>query len=148
VTWGMGESKTWAYEDFAVGQRFLSDFSVSPELVSQYLEVQGYASPVFTDAGLARELGFDAVPVPPGLATTYQFIATVPGVKLPAGGFYAKQEFRILGPCYAGDTLHTITTVQEKYERRGHRYISFDSTTSRDGGEPVIWGRRTRAWPD
>ena len=86
--------------------------------------------------------------MPPFYATTYQFIGSVPGVKLPLGGFYAKQEFRVLGPCFAGDRLHTEITVQEKYERRDRLYIAFDSETTNQAGNPVMWGRRTRSWPE
>ena len=91
--------------------------------------------------------GFDDIPVPPFYATTYQFIAAVPGMKLPEGGFYAKQAFRVQAPIFVGDRLHTDISVSDKYERRGRLYIVFDSATFNQHGAAVMWARRTRSWP-
>ena len=141
-------AQTWGFKDFSVGQVFETDFELTAERVAEYVEVQGYSSSLFKDPEQAALLGLPGLPAPPGLATTYQFIAAVPGLKLPPGGFYAKQEFQMHRPCCVGDSLHTVITVAEKYERRGHRYIVFESVTTNGSSELVIWGRRTRAWPE
>jgi acyl dehydratase len=138
----------WYFRDFELGQRFATDHLVSAASVAAYNRLNGYRSPVFADLDAARAAGFERLPVPAFYATTYQFIASVPGVTLPLGGFYAKQEFRVLGPCFVGDRLHTEITVEEKYERRGRLYIAFDAETVNQSGEPVMWGRRTRSWPE
>jgi len=137
----------WYFADFEVGQKFASDHDVTAESVAVYNRLNGYQSAIYVDPVAARTAGFDRLPVPPFYATTYQFIASVPGIKLPQGGFYAKQSFRVLGPCFVGDRLHTEITVQDKYERRGRLYIAFDSETVNQDGQPVMWGRRTRSWP-
>ena len=143
----MNSSKVWHYADFEVGHEFVTEHELTADQVAEYFRIQGYQSPIFHDETAAHAAGFRGIPVPPVYATTYQFIAAVPGIRLPPGGVYAKQEFKIQAPCYVGDRLRTVISVHDKYERRGRRYIVFDAQSTNQNGEQVIWGRRTRIWP-
>lgn len=149
---GAGEApidgQIWAFADFAVGQRFETEVDLTETAVADYLRVTGYSCPLFTEPEAARAAGFERTPVPSMYATTYAFVSKVPGIQLAPGGVHAKQEFRFLNPTYVGDRLHTVITVSDKYERRGKKYLVFDSITTNQHGEPAVWGRRTRIWPD
>lgn len=142
------QGRIWAFADFTVGQQFETDFELTESAVTDYLRITGYSSPLFTDLVAARAAGYDRVPVPSTFATTYAFVSKVPGIELAPGGVHAKQEFRFMNPSYVGDRLHTVITVSDKYERRGKKYLVFDSLTTNQRGEPIVWGRRTRIWPD
>jgi acyl dehydratase len=139
--------REYHYADFHEGQQFVSTYDITEERMADIVRILDYRVPLVVDDAGARALGFDSAVLPPAFAAAYQFVAAVPGVVLPPGGIYAKQELRMQGPAYVGDRLTTTTTVHAKYEKRGRRYIAFDSQTVRDDGSPVIWGRRTRIWP-
>ncbi|GAA0998029.1 hypothetical protein GCM10009555_096610 [Acrocarpospora macrocephala] len=141
------ESKVHHYDDFTIGQEFVAEFELTPERYRDVIRILAYTAPVAVDSEAARASGHEQAVMPPAYAAAYQFVAAVPGVLLPPGGVYAKQELRMQGPCYVGDTLTTRTTVHAKYEKRGRLYVVMDSQTTRNVGSPVIWGRRTRIWP-
>jgi acyl dehydratase len=139
-----GSGRIWYYEDFEVGQEFETQYELTHERVADFIRILGYESPMVTQGHQGRDPG--DVPVPPAIAASYHNIAAVPGMTLPAGGIYLKQEFKFGAKSFIGDTMITVTRVESKYERKGRKYIRFESQTVNQHGEQVVWGLRTRIW--
>ena len=139
-----GSGRIWYYEDFEVGQEFETQYELTHERVTDFVRILGYESPMVTPGNLGPSPG--DVPVPPAIAASYHNIAAVPGMTLPPGGIYLKQEFKFGAKSFMGDTMITVTRVESKYERKGRKYIRFESQTVNQRGEQVVWGLRTRIW--
>ena len=139
-----GSGRIWYYENFEVGQEFETIYELTEQRVTDFIRILGYESPMVTPGNQQRIPG--DVPVPPAIAASYHNIAAVPGMTLPPGGIYLKQEFKFGTKSFMGDTMTTVTRVESKYERKGRKYIRFESQTVNQRGEEVVWGLRTRIW--
>ena len=130
------------YDDLLVGSVFPEEpvaFAVTAEVVAGYRAI-AERSLVGSEAGPA-----DGEGVPPMLAALY-IRGAQDALRGPPGGIHAKQHFTFLRPVRIGETLHTLLTIAEKYERNGRRYV-VSATVTRDAeGAEVTRGRITSIW--
>lgn len=59
------------------------------------------------------------------------------------GSVHAKCDIEYLGPVYVGSNIEVTSTVSEKYERRGGKYVVFLLETRRDDGQLACKVRNT-----
>ncbi len=56
----------------------------------------------------------------------------------------AKQAFRFFAPVRAGAVVRGVSTLVEKYERRGRRFVTLEALFSDADGTKLVLDRRTQ----
>jgi len=133
-------------------------FPIEASHIRMFAHAIGDDSPVFSDARVAREQGFDAVPAPPTFAVAdVHFDPESPlrrrsrnaAAAAPSGGgtgLHAEQHYEYHRPLHAGDVLTKVSFPGETWEKEGRRAgkLVFSETISeyRDQtGELVLTAR-------
>lgn len=134
------------YDRVSVGQRFQDAFlEVSPLLVRLYATaVQNSALAQEADAPPGTPLQDPSLLIIFGIARR---VAARNGT-LPPGGILARHDCAFYRPLRLGETVRTQTSIADKYEKRGRRYVQLRCEMFDQGGEPIgridnhiIWAR-------
>jgi acyl dehydratase len=129
----------------AIGKRWpAEEFEVEAARISQYASAVGEENPVHHDAEAAKAAGFRDLVAPPMFCVVYSAPAMGPAILDPEIGInlptmvHGGQEFEWDEPVCAGDTIETIATCKEIYEKDGKGFYVFESvSTNQDGAETV-----------
>jgi acyl dehydratase len=134
----------------AVGKTYPPfDYEVGREKIREYANAVGESSPVHHDRAAAREQGFRDVVAPPMFAVVYSAMAVGPAIFDPEVGIdfprmlHGAQEFTWSEPVCAGDTITTVASVKEIYEKEGRRFFVFESVSTNQDGAEVARGTWT-----
>jgi len=124
------------FDDIRVGQALGPvTHDVTVEMVRRYAEATG-------DAGPEARAADPVAPASMAALFSTRLMGRV-GIDRPGGSIHAKQEYRFLAPLRAGQTATTTGTVVEKFERRGRRYVVFETLTVDAQQRPVARCRVT-----
>jgi len=109
------------YDTLAVGQRFKDTIlTLTPEMV------RAYGRAVHNDALRAQADAPPGTPIEdPSLLVIFGITRRVLGQdgNPPPGGILASQDFEAQRLLRLGETVRTRTSIADKYEKRGRRYI-------------------------
>src|ERR1051325_7899802 len=125
------------------------EYEVGREKIREYANAVGESSPVHQDREAARGAGFRDVVAPPMFAVVYSTGSVAPGVLDPELGIniarmlHGSQEFVWGAPVCAGDTITTITTLKDLYERGGMEFYVFESVSENQDGQETVRGTWT-----
>lgn len=134
------------YDALSVGQRFHDSASdVTPGLVRSYAAaVQNPALAEQADGPPGTLIGDPSLLIIFGI--TRRVLAR--DGRVPAGGVLAGQHCEFRRPLRLGETVRTHTSIAEKYEKRGRRYVLLRCDLLDEGGRPIgrvdshiIWAR-------
>jgi 3-hydroxybutyryl-CoA dehydratase len=130
------------YDDLRIGQSF-------PDAPYRYA-VTNQVAEGFRELTARSRLGefiemAQLETVPPMLAAVY-IRGAQDALKGPPGGIHAKQRFVFLAKIQIGDVLETTLTIKEKYEKKGRRYIVFETHTMNQNGLEVTKGEIVSIW--
>ena len=130
-----------SYDNLTIGESF-------PDEPYRYVVTEATARGFrrLVSASLATEgdTSLDGV-VPPMLAAVY-IRGAQNALKGPPGGIHAKQRFSFMTAIRVGDTLDTLLTIREKYERKGRRYVVSETRTRNQHGVEVTTGEIVSIW--
>lgn len=126
--------------------------TVTRELVALYADTSGDRNPLYTDAVFAREHGFDKGAVPFSMA-----VRMAPGKRatiIRHKGFshpvrptpFARWECETFAPVLPGDVITSESVMEEKYEKRGRKYLVWKAIGRNQRGEIVVIHRATNVW--
>lgn len=137
------------YDDLVLGRRFPEfRYEITPALVQAFVAATGDDNPIYTDADAARALGLDSPVAPPGLAGIWGRQAYLQGYRMPPGGILAGQDMVFSQPVPVGDTLHIQAEVTRRWERKGRRFVTIESTARAARSEETCGiVRVTAIWP-
>ena len=137
------------YADLAEGTLFPElHYEITPELVAAFVATTGDDNPAYTDPATARGLGLDSPVAPPGLAGIWGRRAYLQGRRMPPGGILAGQDMVFSRPVAVGDTLRVQAEVTRRWERKGRRFVTIESTArAASSGQVCGIVRVTAIWP-
>ena len=84
---------------------------------------------------LAAKEGYPGLVAPPTTAAIYALKGFLEEVEMPPGGIHASQAFDFVQPAMAGDELTTTSTVGDKYEQRGRKFVIIEAVTKNQNGQ-------------
>ncbi|MYD50578.1 MAG: hypothetical protein F4W93_03725 [Dehalococcoidia bacterium] len=131
------EARTWDYEAVEVGQR------------AQPIVKEVTPDSIVRHASTSRSMNADHFSDAPPFAMPTQIFSLAPknraGVAENNGMTvitahatpFAKAEGRWFAPIRLGDTVTSVATVLEKYERRGNKFVTLRLEAYNDGGEKL-----------
>jgi acyl dehydratase len=142
-------------------------YEVTAENIADYCRAVRYENPIYVNDGAAREMGFPGIFAPPTMLYTYapqrrldvmsarDYIAPEQSAGSPRSTPFVSTNIRFQGVLVRPDDVITsATTVVDKFERRGNKFITFRVTAHNQRQEKVaeydytcLWETRTRRLP-
>jgi acyl dehydratase len=125
------------------------EYEVGREKIREYAFAVGEHDPVHHGSAAAQAAGFRNVVAPPMFAVVYSAGAMGPAILDPEVGInfarmlHGSQEFEWDEPVCAGDTITTVTTLEDLYERTGMEFFVFKSVSKNQDGKEVVRGTWT-----
>jgi acyl dehydratase len=125
------------------------EYEVGREKIREYAFAVGEHDPVHHVSAAAQAAGFRNVVAPPMFAVVYSAGAMGPAILDPEVGInfarmlHGSQEFEWDEPVCAGDTITTVTTLEDLYERTGMEFFVFKSVSKNQDGKEVVRGTWT-----
>jgi acyl dehydratase len=125
------------------------EYEVGREKIREYANAVGEQNPVHHDREAAKAAGFRNVVAPPMFAVVFSTGSVAPALFDPEVGInfarmlHGSQEFEWGEPVCAGDTITTVTTVEDLYERTGMEFFVFKSVSKNQNGDEVVRGTWT-----
>jgi acyl dehydratase len=124
------------YKDLEVGRTFRPlRFSVTPELVAEYVAIVGDDNPLYERFA------------PPGLWGVWGRQSYLQDFEMPGGGVLAGEELVFVRPLEVGDSLDVVAEVTDLYERKGRPNVLIEITARDQSGEVAGIVRITAIWP-
>ena len=123
---------------------------VTRESIADYCTAVRYDNPIYLDEEAAKAAGFPGVIAPPTMIFSYcpmrrvdltkarGYISPEQSQVAPRSTPYVSGDVRFLGTLVRpGDVITSTVKVHEKYERRGHKFITFIVSGKNQRGEKV-----------
>ena len=127
-------------EDVAVGDVAEVVYTVTSEMIREFVTASGDENPIHSDAGFAAGTRFGRV-IAPGMLTG-SFVSSVIGTRLPGPGtIYLSQNFRFLRPVFVADRVTARVEVVERVTERNR--LRLRTTCVNQAGELLLEGE---AW--
>jgi len=131
-------------------------YEVTAESIADYCKAVRSDNPLYLDAAAAAQGPYGGIVAPP----TYVFKSSPmrrnevmhaqgyasPEEKRDRATPYAKCEVYFQRPIFAGDTITSIVTLADKYERRGNQFVTWHIEAENQRGEPVVAYDYTIIW--
>jgi acyl dehydratase len=142
-------------------------FEVTRQSIADYCRAVRYDNPIYLDDDAARAAGLTGIVAPPTMCYTYApmrrvdliasrgYVAPEQSRRAPRSTPFVATEITFVGALVRpGDVITSTTRLQQKWERKGNRFITFLITGKNQRGETVaqytyscIWeyakGRKT-----
>lgn len=134
---------------------------VTGETIAQFCRAAGYENLAYLSQAAALEARLPGIIAPPAMLFVYAPLRRPdPRVArghvdpVPAG--QSRSEPVFVGVCLdfqgilvsPGDVITSVTSVQDKFQRDGDRYLTFLVVAHNQRGDPVAQYRYTCRWPD
>jgi 3-hydroxybutyryl-CoA dehydratase len=144
------ERREWVYDDIVKGDR-LPDitYTITTEILEKYLEGIDDLNPLYLDEDYAKKSPFGGRIVPPismAIYTTVSNLIRPMGLKIPPGLIQAKQKYEFTGIIRPGDKLLIRSIVEDKYEKKGRKFVLLKSEVFNEKGEKVGTSWLTPIW--
>jgi acyl dehydratase len=139
----MPPNKSVDWDSWEVGRELgTSIIVVTKELISSYVQAVEDYDPIYLNPADGKEAGFGGLVAPPSFHAqfTYMKWATGDAGWVPHGSFHVQQKFQFRGIVHEGDHLHTKVVMGEKYEKKGRKYVVYQTTVTNQRGEMVCAG--------
>ena len=139
------------YDDLVKGMQ-LPDmtYALTDDVIDKYLEAIDDLNPLYLDEEFAKKTPFNGRIVPPISMAIYSTVSSVIkplNVKTPPGLIHAKQKFEFTGLVRPGDELLIKTIVEDKYEKKGRKYVVFKSEVFNKDGQKIGASWLSPIWP-
>ena len=143
--------KELLYDDLVKGMQIPDmTYTLTPEIMHNYLEAVDDLNPLYLDDEYAGRTPFNGTVVPPismGIYTTVSSVIKALGRKTPPGLIHARQKFEFTGIVRPNDILTVKTIVEDKYEKKGRKFVVFKSEVFNQNSDRVGASWLTPIWP-
>ncbi|MCL4535250.1 MAG: MaoC family dehydratase [Bacteroidetes bacterium] len=144
------EERIYEFEDAQIGDAspaFVQE--ITADMVRKYLLGTRNELPQYADKVELARIDQAEVPIPPSMIyriaplrreevmKTRGFIRPESSKKNPRSTPYTKSEIFFYAPVKVGDTITAVTRVDDKYERRESKFITFRTTATNQAGVKV-----------
>ncbi len=125
------------------------EYEVGREKIREYASAVGETASVHADPAAARAAGYRDVVAPPMFAVVYSAGAMGPAILDPELAInlmmmlHGGQEFVWGEPVCSGDTITTVASLKERYEKDGKEFFVFESVSTNQDGQEVVRGTWT-----
>jgi hypothetical protein len=146
----VAEEHIYEFEDALIGdQSSPLTQTITGEMVRKYLAGTRNRLPQYDDDEMLAKIDRAETPVPPAMVyrmaplrreevmASRGFIRPESSKTNPRSTPYTKSEIFWYAPVKVGDTITAITRVDDKYERRGSKFITFRTTATNQDGVKV-----------
>ena len=125
-------------------------YEVTRENIADYCRAVRYENPVYVNDGAAREVGLPGAVAPPTMMYTYAPQRRVALIEAqgciapeqsasPRSTPFVSTSVQFQGAYVRpGDVISSVTRVADKFERRGHRFITFHVSAINQHGQRVV----------
>ena len=160
--------KVYEWDDAEIGDQsppFV--YEVTAENIAQYSRAVGYENPVYLNDAAAKEVGFPGVLAPSTMLYTYApvrrlevtkskgYISPDQSTRNPRSTPFVSTDIRFQGVLVRpGDVITSTTSVVDKLQRRGNKFITFRVIAQNQRDETVaeydfvcLWETHTRRLP-
>jgi acyl dehydratase len=131
-------------------------YEVTAESIADYCQAVRSDNPLYLDADAAAQGPYGSIIAPP----TYVFKCSPmrrnevmhaqgyasPEEKRDRATPYAKCAVHFQRPILVGDTITSVVTLADKYERRGNQFVTWHIEAENQRGEPVVEYDYTIIW--
>ena len=162
------DEKVYEWDNAEIGDRsppFV--YEVTAEKIAQYSRAVGYENPVYLSDAAAKEVGFPGVLAPATMLYTYAPVqrlevttskGSIPpdhSTRNPRSTPFVSTDISFQGvPVRPGDVITSTTSVVDKFQRRGNKFITFRVIAINHRDETVaeydfvcLWETQTRRLP-
>jgi len=145
------EEKEILFDDIFKGMELPEiTYTVTTDIIKKYLEGIDDLNPLYLDEEYAKKTPFGGRIVPPISIAVYTTISNLIrplGMKIPPGLLHAQQRFEFTGIVRPNETLRIKTVIEDKYERKGKKFVVWKSEVFNQRGDKVATGWLTPIWP-
>ena len=145
------EEKEILFEDIFKGMELPEiTYTVTADILKKYLEGTDDLNPLYLDEEYAKKTPFGGPIVPPismAIYTTISNLIKPLGMKIPPGLLHAQQRFEFTGIVRPNETLRIKTVIEDKYEKKGKKFVVWKSEVFNQRGDKVATSWLTPIWP-
>ena len=146
----MEEKREWVYDDIVKGAELPNiTYTVTTEILEKYLEGIDDLNPLYLDEDYAKKTPFGGRIVPPismAIYTTVSNLIRPMGLIIPPGLIQAKQKYAFTGIIRPDEKLLIKSIVEDKYEKKGRKFVTLKSEVFNEKGEKVGTSWLTPIW--
>lgn len=147
------EEKTrreWVYDDIVKGMQ-LPDitYTITSEILEKYLDGIDDLNPLYLDEEYAKKSSFGGRIVPPismAIYTTVSNLIRPMGLVIPPGLIQAQQRYEFNDIARPDEELLIKTVVEDKYEKKGRKFVLLKSEVYTKTGAKVGTSWLTPIW--
>lgn len=143
--------KELLFDDMSKGMKFPDIvYTLTTETIEKYLEAIDDLNPLYLDDDYAGKTPYEGVIVPPismGIYSTVSSVIKALGVKTPPGLIHAQQRFEFTGLVRPDDILTVKTIVEDKFEKKGRKFVVLKSEVFNQKGVKIGTSWLTPIWP-
>ncbi len=143
--------KELLFDDMSKGMKFPDIvYTLTTETIEKYLEAIDDLNPLYLDDDYADKTPYEGVIVPPismGIYSTVSSVIKALGVKTPPGLIHAQQRFEFTGLVRPDDILTVKTIVEDKFEKKGRKFVVLKSEVFNQKGVKIGTSWLTPIWP-
>ena len=142
--------REWVYDDIVKGMH-LPDitYTITSEILERYLDGIDDLNPLYLDEEYARKSPFGGRIVPPismAIYTTVSNLIKPLGMVIPPGLVQAYQRYESTGIVRPDEKLLIKSVVEDKYEKKGRKFVQLKSEVFNEKGEKVGTSWLTPIW--
>ena len=146
----MAEKREWLYDDIVKGMQ-LPDitYTITSEILERYLDGIDDLNPLYLDEDYAKKSPFGGRIVPPismAIYTTVSNLIRPLGLVIPPGLIQATQKYEFTGIARPDEQLLIRSRVEDKYEKKGRKFVLLKSEVFNEKGEKVGTSWLTPIW--
>jgi hypothetical protein len=159
VTEAVAEERIYEFDDAIIGDASPPLTQViTGEMVRKYLAGTRNRLAQYEDDEMLERIDLGELPAPPALVyrmaplrreevmQTRGFVRPESSKVSPRSTPYTKSEIFWFAPVKVGDSITAVTRVDDKYERRGSKFITFRTTATNQDGVKVAEYTYTCLW--
>ena len=142
--------REWVYDDIVKGMH-LPDitYTITSEILERYLDGIDDLNPLYLDGEYARKSPFGGRIVPPismAIYTTVSNLIKPLGMVIPPGLVQAYQRYEFTGIVRPDEKLLIKSVVEDKYEKKGRKFVQLKSEVFNEKSEKVGTSWLTPIW--
>ncbi len=144
------QRKEWVYDDIVKGMKLPDiNYTITSEILEKYLDGIDDLNPLYLDEDYAQKSPFGGRIVPPismAIYTTVSNLIKPLGLVIPPGLVQAYQRYEFTGLVRPDEKLLIKSMVEDKYEKKGRKFVQLKSEVFNEKGEKVGTSWLTPIW--
>ncbi|MFZ3114752.1 MAG: MaoC family dehydratase N-terminal domain-containing protein [Syntrophales bacterium] len=142
--------REWVYDDIVKGMQLPDiNYTITSEILERYLDGIDDLNPLYLDEDYAKKSPFGgriAPPISMAIYTTVSNLIKPLGMVIPPGLVQAYQRYEFSGIVRPDEKLLIKSVVEDKYEKKGRKFVQLKSEVFNEKGEKVGTSWLTPIW--